>query len=251
VPYYRPVISPIIRFFRRRWLPVAYRGSGVICPICEADFRGYVGSPLGSCPGCGAPERARLLWFFLQHQRPELLTNTPTILQIAPDTGLESKLRLMKGIRYLSGDLQEPEAMIKLDLTKLDLPDKCFDLIICLHVLAHISDDRRAMREILRVLRPGGIALLMTPMNTGAQDTYEDPSIIDPDQRDKAYGEWDFVRVYGLDFSDRLKEAGFQIEVVQPADQMAEPDRKAMGLWNDRIFICRRPEAGENGVRGK
>jgi SAM-dependent methyltransferase len=157
MPYYKPIISPVVRFFRRRWLPIAYRGTGVNCPICEENFRTYVGSSLGSCPGCGAPERARLLWFFLQHQRPDLLACSPTVLQIAPDTGLEFRLRRMKGIRYLSGDLQEPEAMVQLDLTNLNLPDQCFDVIICLHVLAHISNDRRAMHEIFRVLRPGAL----------------------------------------------------------------------------------------------
>ena len=241
MPYYKPAISPIVRFFKRRWLPFAHRGSGVTCTICNESFRTYVGSPLGGCPGCGAPERARLLWFFLERHRPDLLTGSPLVLQIAPDTGLESRLRSMKGIRYLSGDLHEPEAMVQLDLTKLDLPDSCFDLIICLHVLAHISEDRRAMREMFRILRPGGVALIMTPMNTSVHDTYEDPSIIDPNDRDKAYGEWDFVRVYGMDFSDRLKESGFAVEIAQPAEQISEPERRMMGIWNDRIFVCRRP----------
>jgi SAM-dependent methyltransferase len=147
----------------------------------------------------------------------------------------------MKAIRYLSGDLQEPEAMVRLDLTSLDLPDQCFDVIICLHVLAHISNDRQAMREIFRVLKPGGVALIMTPMNTGEQSTYEDPTIIAPNDRDKAFGEWDFVRIYGLDFTDRLKEANFDVEVVLPADKLDESSRKTMGVWNDRIFVCRRP----------
>ncbi len=241
MPYYKPIISPLVRFFKRRWLPIAYRGTGVNCPICEENFCSYVGSSLGSCPGCGAPERSRLLWFFLQHQRPDLLKDSPAVLQIAPDTGLEFRLRRMKEIRYLSGDLQEPEAMVQLDLTNLNLPDQCFDLIICLHVLAHISNDRRAMREIFRVLRPGGIALIMTPMNSSADKTEEDPSIIDPRERDRAFGEWDFVRVYGLDFTNRLKEAKFEVQVVKPAGQLQEAELKSMGIWNDQIFVCRRP----------
>jgi len=147
----------------------------------------------------------------------------------------------MKDIRYLSGDLQEPEAMVQLDLTNLNLPDQCFDLIICLHVLAHISNDRRAMHEIFRVLRPGGIALIMTPMNTSVKTTQEDPCIIDAKERDRAFGEWDFVRVYGLDFTDRLKEAKFEVELVKPAGQLKEAQLKAMGIWNDQIFFCRRP----------
>ena len=86
------------------------------------------------------------------------------------------------------------------------------------------------MREMFRILRPGGVALIMTPMNTSAHDTYEDPSIIDPNDRDKAYGEWDFVRLYGMDFSDRLKESGFAVEIAQPAEQISEPERRMMGI---------------------
>jgi len=100
------------------------------------------------------------------------------------------------------------------------------------------------MREIYRVLRPGGVALIMTPMNTSAQKTEEDPSIIDPKERDKAFGEWDFVRLYGLDFADRLNEANFELEIARPAEQLEEAERAAMGVWNDQIFVCRRPHAG-------
>ncbi len=132
--------------------------------------------------------------------------------------------------------------MVQLDLTNLNLPDQCFDVVICLHVLAHISNDRRAMREIFRVLRPGGVSLIMTPMNTSTQKTEEDPTIIAPKERDKAFGEWDFVRVYGLDFVDRLKEAQFEVQIVKPAHQLDGAKLKAMGVWNDQIFVCRRPD---------
>jgi hypothetical protein len=84
----------------------------------------------------------------------------------------------------------------------------------------------------------------MTPMNTSVQKTEEDPCTIDPKERDKAFGEWDFVRVYGLDFTDRLKEAKFEVQVIKPADQLKEAELKAMGVWNDEIFVCRRPDIG-------
>jgi SAM-dependent methyltransferase len=93
-----------------------------------------------------------------------------------------------------SGDLREPEAMIKLDPAYLYLLDRCFDVIICIHVLAHISNDQRALQEMLWVLRRGGVALIMTPARWDQKTTYEDPYIIDSRSREKAYGEWDFVR---------------------------------------------------------
>src|SRR5690349_11915079 len=107
--YYKPIISPLVRFFKQLWLPFQYRGLGVRCPICETNFRAYVGSSDGTCPGCGAPARARLLWFFLEQQRPDLLAGSAAVLQFAPDLGLENRLRRAQNIRYLSADLQEPE----------------------------------------------------------------------------------------------------------------------------------------------
>jgi SAM-dependent methyltransferase len=237
MPYYKPILSPVARFVRNFYLPFAYGGTGVVCPICGRAFRGYVGSPHGCCPGCHAPDRSRLLWTFLQSQRPDLLVGS--VLQIAPDPGLERKLRSIEWIRYLSGDLHEPDAMTCLDLTRLDLPDRCFDLVICIHVLAHIPNDRQAMREIYRVLKPGGYALIMTPTNSNAT-THEDPTIIEPHERDKIFGEWDFVRVYGEDFVDRLVEAQFRVEIVRPAKNLSEATSKMLGIWNDQIFICRR-----------
>jgi SAM-dependent methyltransferase len=238
VPYYKPLLSPVARATRRVWFRWKYSGSGVTCPVCKGEFKSYVGGETGHCPGCETRDRCRLMWLFLRDQRPELLGDSKAILQIAPDPGLERLFRNMQGIRYLSGDLHEPEALVRLDLTALDLPDMCFDLVICIHVLAHISNDRKAMREIHRVLRPGGIALIMTPLAIDRDETYEDPCIIGPDARDKAYGEWDFVRIYGRDLEERLKEANFNVEQLCPADNLSDDQRRVHGVWNDRIFFC-------------
>jgi SAM-dependent methyltransferase len=240
VPYYKPVLSPVARAARRVWFRWKYSGSGVTCPVCEGEFKSYVGGETGDCPGCQTRDRCRLMWLFLRDQRPELLGNSKAILQIGPDPGLERLFRSRAGIRYLSGDLHEPEALVRLDLTNLDLPDMCFDLVICIHVLAHISNDRKAMREIRRVLRPGGTALIMTPLASDREETYEDPCIITPNARDEAYGEWDFVRTYGCDFEERLKEADFYVETRCPAEKLSNEQRKVHGVWNDRVFICTR-----------
>jgi SAM-dependent methyltransferase len=242
VPYYKHLLSPVARAARRVWFRWRYSGSGVTCPICEREFKSYVGSETGCCPGCQTRDRCRLMWVFLRDQRPQLLSDSKAILQIAPDPGLESLFRNMQGVRYLSGDLYEPEALVRLDLTNLDLPDTCFDLVICIHVLAHVSNDRKAMREIHRVLRPGGTALIMTPLAGDRDETFEDPSIIGPDAREKAYGEWDFVRTYGRDFEERLKEANLDVEKLFPAEDLSDEHRKVLGVWNDRIFVCSRKQ---------
>ena len=247
LPYYKPFLSPIARSLRRVWESLAYRGAGVVCPVCECSFRQFVKGPNGVCPGCGAPDRSRLLWFYLQNDRPDLLTGSRSVLQIAPDRGLEPRLRSLSSIRYLSGDPHEPEAMIRLDLTNLNLPDECFDVVICVHVLAHISNDRKAMREIFRILRPTGVALIMTPVFSDLEITYEDPCIVNPRERRKKFGAWDFVRKYGPDFVDRLKQAGLDVEIVQPADKLDKAVQRRHGIWNNRIYVCRRREQKNPG----
>ncbi len=242
LPYYKPLLSPPVRAARRVWQSIAYRGKGVACPICDRQFSRYVAGDTGLCPGCRCNNRSRLLWTYLREQRPDLLTGSKAILQFAPDPGMERLLRKHPGIRYLSGDLYEPGVMVRLDLTHLDLPDECFDVVICIHVLAHISNDKKAMREILRVLRPGGLTLIMTPLDSNLEKTHEDPCIIDPGERDRVYGEWDFVRMYGRDFVERLERQGFAVEVVRPVESMDGSFRQKYGLWNEPLYLCRRPE---------
>jgi SAM-dependent methyltransferase len=161
-------------------------------------------------------------------------------LHVAPDQALESRFRKERNLRYLSGDPYEPEGMIRLDLTDLALPDECFDVVLCVHVLPHIPNDRRAMREMARVLRTGGVALIMAPIDDARETTFEDPWVIDPRVRTEVFGEFDFVRVYGQDFVDRLRGAGFDVTVVRPAEDLDEPTLRTYGLWNERIYVCRR-----------
>ena len=98
------------------------------------------------------------------------------------------------------------------------------------------------MREIFRILRPSGVALIMTPLRSDLESTYEDPCFINARERVKAFGAGDFVRKYGRDFVDRLKQAGFDVEIVQPADKLDEAVQRTHGIWNDRIYVCRRSE---------
>jgi SAM-dependent methyltransferase len=196
---------------------------------------------MGACPRCTSSARTRLLWLYLRGERPEIFTRPDSLLHIAPDWALESRFRKEPHLRYLSGDPYEPEGMIRLDLTNLALPDESFDNVICVHVLMHIPNDRRAMREMFRVLRPGGVALVMVPIDDARETTAEEPWVIDPKIRNEVYGEWDFVRVYARDFIDRMRGAGFDVTVVHAAESFDEPTRLKYGIWNDRIFICRRP----------
>jgi SAM-dependent methyltransferase len=243
-PYYKPILSPLARLVRRVSHPWLYRGTGVHCPICEQSFRAFVGGPLGHCPGCRSAARTRLLWLYLRSDWAEIFAKRLGVLHIAPDQALESRFRKERDLRYLSGDPYEPEGMIRLDLTDLALPDGCFDVVLCVHVLPHIPNDRKAMHEMARVLRTGGAALIMAPVDDARETTFEDPWVVDPKVRTEVFGEFDFVRVYGRDFYDRLRGAGFDVSVVRPAEKFDEPTLQTYGLWNERIFVCRRIPCG-------
>jgi SAM-dependent methyltransferase len=139
------------------------------------------------------------------------------VLHYAPEPSLAAALGEAVGVRHVSIDLESRLADHAMDATALDFPDASFDLVICSHVLEHVPDDRRAMREMQRVLRPGGTALLQHPVVPG-QATFEDPSITDPHERLRLFSQADHVRVYGPDISERLQGAGFDVSVIAPED---------------------------------
>jgi SAM-dependent methyltransferase len=118
--------------------------------------------------------------------------------------------------------------MVKMDITNIEYDNQSFDVIYCGHVLEHVQDDRRAMREFHRVLRRNGWAILLVPIT--AEETFEDPSIVDPKQRLEAFGQEDHVRRYGPDYIDRLCEAGFKVDVAKVEDLVDKDDAIRMGL---------------------
>jgi SAM-dependent methyltransferase len=130
--------------------------------------------------------------------------------------------------------------MVKMDITDIDWPDSSFDIVYCSHVLEHVPEDRKAMSEMFRVVKPGGWALIQVPV--WKDDTIEDPSITDPGERERLFGQSDHVRLYGLDIKNRLAAAGFDVEVVF-AHQLIEPQNcESMGINpNEPIFHCRKP----------
>lgn len=206
----------------RATLPrVFYRGRDVRCPICEGQFRAFMpfnARPDAKCPGCGSLERHRLLWVYLQELDVE-----GDILHVSPEAAIAARLERLPGVRYLSVDLEPGAAMVEGDVTALPFADESFDLLVCLHVLEHVPNDRAAMREFHRVLRPGGKAILQHPVDMDTL-TYEDWTITTPQARAVAFGQRDHVRRYGHDLIDRLSEAGFEVRLDRPTETIA-PDR--------------------------
>jgi SAM-dependent methyltransferase len=226
------------------------------CPVCRSRFdsyrphRGRVGA---KCPECGSLERHRHLWLFLERET-DLFSRSGRLLHIAPEGSLGPRLSALPQIEYVGGDLNPSKpGNRRVDVTNIDFPDDYFDAILCYHVLEHVPEDRLAMRELLRVLRPGGWGILQVPVE-GAR-TIEDPTVTDPEERLRRFRQRDHVRLYGRDFYERLAEEGFDVDVVHFRDQIAGRRRKRYGLdyryRNDTkvqdpaawlIPVCRKPD---------
>lgn len=216
------------------------------CPVCGRWARYFISygrpaRPDAQCPFCGSLERQRLLWLYLHGHSDDLRNGAGPLLHVAPAPCLESRLKKSLGVRYLTADLFDPRAMVKLDVTNIERPDGHFAAIICSHVLEHVDDDRRAMAEFFRTLRPGGTAILMVPIT--APRTFEDPAIVSPGERLRAFGQEDHVRRYGPDFVDRLRESGFAVAVVSTMDLASSADGLTMGLTSaaGEIYACTKP----------
>src|SRR4051812_99023 len=210
------VPTPARRTTLRRLRLAIYRGDEVECPCCGGRFSRFMSGlshrATRVCPRCGAQERHRALWLYMRERtdlfsRPEL-----SILHWAPEYALQRSLRSLPNAAYVSADLEGDEAMQHMDMTNVPFKDGAFDLIVCVHVLEHVPDDRQAMREMVRVLRPGGVAMLLVPIVL-EQPTLEDPAIVTPAQRKEAYWQEDHVRLYGGDFPQRLEGEGFEVTV--------------------------------------
>lgn len=229
----------------RRWISRAINAGGKrYCPICESKVRSFL--PFGDppranarCPICGSVERHRLDWVFFTTST-DLLDGSPkTLLHVAPEPFLADRLTDIRHCEYLSVDLDRSRAMAQMDITNIDFPDNTFSVIYCSHVLEHVPNDRRAISELYRVLKPDGWAVLQVPIT--AEHTYEDPAITDPEERKKHFGQWDHVRRCGPDYIERMRSAGFAADCLRATDLVTEADCARMGfLPGRRIFFCRK-----------
>lgn len=223
-----------------------FLGQQVRCPCCGWAFRGFSrgGAGLktradGYCPRCAAKQRHRRIWLYLQ-EHTDLFTAPTRLFHVSPKYSFARRFARIPTIDVVGLDLTPgPYVDVVADLCRVPLPTGSFDAAICVHVLEEVEDDVTAMRELHRVLRPGGWALVTVPTRMD-QPTYEDPSIVTPRERRRAFGERAHVRVYGHDLVDRLRSAGFRVE-VDLATAIDPPTRDRYGLRDDEnIFLCRR-----------
>ncbi|MBY0449015.1 MAG: methyltransferase domain-containing protein [Cyanobacteria bacterium] len=244
----KPYREKTLQRFRR----ALYRGNQYDCPCCLGAFSQFL--PFGvktrrvnaQCPGCNSLERHRLLWLYMQQRFLKItawIDKPKTLLHIAPERIFQNLFQSLPNTDYVSLDLCCPRAMIHCDLEKITLPDSAVDFIFCNHVLEHVNNDRQAMRELFRVLKPGGFAVIQVPIDTTRQITLEDPAYNTPELRTEFYGQPDHLRMYGTDYPQRLEEAGFKVTPEQYAFELDPNDYERYRISPEIIYLCSKPES--------
>jgi hypothetical protein len=227
-------------------LPISVRkqlftGQNHFCPICETPLNRFLNlhRPYHRwCPICRSLQRHRLVYLFLKRYR--VVKPHSRVLHFAPEPAIRQHFLQYPHLRYVTTDVDVAGLGIDVcaDITKLPFSDHTFDLILCMHVLEHVADDRQAMRELHRVLHPAGLALIMVPITVTT--TVEDPTITDPVLRERLFGQFDHVRRYGNDVVLRLAAAGFTVKPVRTDDIVSnQAEIDYMGLpVGETLFVC-------------
>jgi methyltransferase family protein len=216
------------------------------CPVCETDadhFLPFRAAPTrirrtgARCATCGSHERHRMIWRFFEERTNLFEAPIKRMLHVAPEAELSHRFEAHPMIDYLSVDLQMPRAMVHMDITQMTFESASFDVVYCSHVLEHIPDDRKAIAELYRVLKPGGWAILQVPIVREA--TEEDPSVDSPEERLRRFDQPDHVRAYGPDYRERLEAAGFEVTV---SDFAAQLDPRCNVDPTEPVFYCAKPQ---------
>lgn len=213
---------------------ILHRGNKYICPFCgysSSDLRPVgqdapvykekriipPGRRRGGCYKCGSIDRERLIYLFLKEKLGIFNgEKNVRILHVAPKKNISEIMRKSGFKEYICGDLfaegyTYPDYVRNMNVLNIPFSENSFDLVICNHVFEHIPNDTDAMKEVFRVLKPGGKAMMQVPISLILKETFEDHSIVSPEERIKHYGHFDHVRIYGQDYPDRLKSAGFLV----------------------------------------
>jgi SAM-dependent methyltransferase len=255
--------------FKRRLQLPQYRGTEHCCPVCGTHLRifkpiwksfhrnielhGYI-YPLSavetfnvsaySCPACDASDRERLYVLFLDQEFRKLdKSRRYRMVEFAPSAALRGRLKSYPFIEYRSADLFRKTVDDRIDITDMKpYPDGSIDFFLCSHILEHVPDDRKAMRELYRILKPGGFGIVMVPLVHGVEDTQESPDVNSDTLRWKYYGSGDHLRQFGKrDFQQRLIGAGFQLDLLG-MNAFGEPAFRNAGIAPDSVlYVVRKP----------
>ena len=229
-----------------------YIGKGKECPLCGCRRRkflpyGYVTQRDNAlCPNCLALERHRTLWLWLLRESDigRGAVALPRLLHVAPEVALMRKFHKIYAAQpadYVTADLESPLADLHFDIQHIPLEDESFDVVICNHIMEHVEDDRLAMREILRIMRKGGWGVILSPVDLQRDKTFEDDTITDEAERTRIFGQYDHRRIYGRDYAERLREAGFEVYECDYANLIPAKEKQLYALTDEPLYIVRKP----------
>lgn len=211
------------------------------CPACGTmvvGFFRYGDNPEWGCPTCGASPRARLMNWLIGEGRLSV-PNDGAILHIAPNEASLVK-RFSGAATYVPADLH-PDIYPVPGMRRIDLMDMAdvdqYDLFYASHVMEHVPDDAKVLRNVFRALKPGGEAWLIVPL--WDRPTEDGDGAMSARERERRFGQWDHVRQYGPDFADRIRAAGFDLEVIDAG--AIDADVRHFYALDDRLFRARKP----------
>lgn len=225
----------------------ALRGNKYTDPIDGKSFKEFLPYGYGKqrsnvlSPSTLSLERHRLLWLYLQNET-DFFSAQKKVLHFAPEQAFYKRFRKLTNLDYTTTDLNSPLADVKADICNLPFEDNSYDVILCNHVLEHIPDDGKAMQELFRVLKPGGMAILQIPQDYTRETTFEDNSITDKKERAKIFGQYDHVRVYGMDYFDKLRRIGFTVVAEDYTAKFSEVECNKYCLAKGELIpVCYKP----------
>ncbi|WP_038527130.1 class I SAM-dependent methyltransferase [Formosa agariphila] len=236
----RPLLIRL-SYLARPIIEAALKGTTYTDPIDGKSFKSFLPYGYGTqrnnvlSPSTLSLERHRLLWLFLKNET-DFFIASKKVLHFAPEQAFYKRFRALKNIEYTTTDLLSPLADVKADICNLPFDDESFDVILCNHVLEHIPDDTKAMQELYRILKPGGMGILQIPQDLSRAHTFEDDSITDKKERAKIFGQYDHVRVYGRDYFNKLRTIGFKVEEVDYTKTLTDSEITTFCLAKGEII---------------
>ncbi len=239
----RPLLIKL-SYWVRPFIALTLKGNRFTDPIDGKSFRKFLPYGYGKqrenalSPSTLSLERHRLLWLYLKEET-DFFTTQKKVLHMAPEQCFLPIFRKQQNLEYTTADLYSPIADVKADICDLPFEDNTFDVVFCNHVLEHITDDTKAMKELYRVLKPNGMGIFQIPQDLSREFTFEDDSITDEKERAKIFGQYDHVRVYGRDYFDKLRSIGFKVDEVDYTKKIAPEMMERFCLSKGEILpVC-------------
>jgi hypothetical protein len=252
------LISIVIRFIPRHYLhhishfflrifSIFMRGNKFEDPINEITYKRLL--PYGRlnsrenalAPDSMSLERHRLIWLYLK-QKTNFFSQPTKFLHIAPEYCFISLFKKQQNLEYTTADLNSPWADIKMDVHDIPFEENKFDFIMCNHVLEHVEDAHKVMTEFFRVMKKGGWGIFQVPIDNTRAETFDDPTITDPKEREKHYWQADHLRLFGLDYGKKLQAAGFDVVEDNFINELPTElvERYALPK-GEIIYLCKKP----------